>query len=109
MVKEALNLVDWDRNGLLDFEEVVLLMHCYRHTEGFTLDELQTLTAIYSDVVDQVARRREGMNLLPAEMLGDVLVQFFGPAQAQKARFMQQECIARMAKREDHSSTAELG
>ncbi|CAJ1329912.1 unnamed protein product, partial [Effrenium voratum] len=84
-------------------------MHCYRHTEGFTLDELQTLTAIYSDVVDQVARRREGMNLLPAEMLGDVLVQFFGPAQAQKARFMQQECIARMAKREDHSSTAELG
>ncbi|CAJ1430078.1 unnamed protein product, partial [Effrenium voratum] len=78
-------------------------MHCYRHTEGFTLDELQTLTAIYSDVVDQVARRREGMNLLPAEMLGDVLVQFFGPAQAQKARFMQQECIARMAKREDHS------
>eukprot|EP00435_Cladocopium_sp_Y103_P047999 s549_g14.t1 len=57
MVKEALDLVDLDRNGLLDFEEVVLLMHCYRHTEGFTLDELQTITAIYQDVVDQVSFR----------------------------------------------------
>eukprot|EP00434_Breviolum_minutum_P026667 symbB.v1.2.023570.t1/scaffold2166.1/size87221/3 len=31
-------------------------------------------------------------------MLGDVLVQFFGPAQAQKARELQQECIAMMSK-----------
>ncbi|CAE7393785.1 CML12 [Symbiodinium pilosum] len=90
MVKEALNLVDLDRNGLLDFEEVVLLMHCYRHTEGFTLDEVQTLSAIFTDVIEQVARRREGSNLLPADMLGDVLVQFFGPAQAAKARDLQQ-------------------
>ncbi|CAK9039838.1 unnamed protein product, partial [Durusdinium trenchii] len=107
MVKEALDLVDMDRNGLLDFEEVVLLMHCYRHSEGFTLDELQTITAIYQDVVDQVSRRREGTNLLPAEMLGDVLVQFFGPAQAQKAREMQQECIARMNKRESNRPSSQ--
>lgn len=106
MVKEALDLVDLDRNGLLDFEEVVLLMHCYRHTEGFTLDELQTITAIYQDVVDQVSRRREGTNLLPAEMLGDVLVQFFGPAQAQKARDLQSDCITRMSKM---TSTASEG
>jgi len=104
MVKEALSLVDWDRNGLLDFEEVVLLMHCYRHTEGFTLDELQTLSAIYTDVVEQVARRREGSSALPADMLGDVLVQFFGPAQASKASELQQDCIARAAKRENATS-----
>ena len=84
MVKEALNLVDLDRNGTsarldhrvnfsicvdlrgneaclisrrssrpqlrerapatgkLCIGRQVLLMHCYRHTEGFTLDELQT-------------------------------------------------------------------
>ncbi|CAE7529009.1 CABP1 [Symbiodinium sp. CCMP2592] len=104
MVKEALNLVDLDRNGLLDFEEVVLLMHCYRHTEGFTLDELQTLSAIFTDVIEQVARRREGSNVLPADMLGDVLVQFFGPAQAAKASELQQDCIARAAKRENATS-----
>ncbi|CAE7367685.1 unnamed protein product, partial [Symbiodinium sp. KB8] len=36
-----------DGNGTLDFEETVILMHVYRHSEGFTLDELQELTAAF--------------------------------------------------------------
>ena len=39
-------------------------------------------------------------------MLGDVLVQFFGPAQAQKARDLQSDCITRMSKM---TSTASEG
>ena len=49
IIRESLDLVDLDGNGVLDFEETVILMHVYRHSEGFTLDELQQLTSVFKE------------------------------------------------------------
>jgi len=78
IIRESLDLVDLDGNGTLDFEETVILMHVYRHSEGFTLDELQELTAVF--VEQQQAGGVAGdERTLPADRLSHLLLQFFGP------------------------------
>ncbi|CAK9050385.1 unnamed protein product [Durusdinium trenchii] len=93
IIRESLDLVDLDGNGVLDFEETVILMHVYRHSEGFTIQELQELTSVFID------QQQQGMQTgkvtdeksLPADRLYSLLLQFFGPRAADFSVELQQE------------------
>ncbi|CAE7839123.1 CML8 [Symbiodinium sp. CCMP2592] len=91
IIRESLDLVDLDGNGTLDFEETVILMHVYRHSEGFTLDELQELTAAF---VEQTgANGKMDDRTLPADRLQHLLISFFGPRATQFSTELQEEII----------------
>ena len=94
IIRESLNLVDLDGNGVLDFEETVILMHVYRHSEGFTVDELQELTAVFHEQQQQAAAvqgKSFDERTLPADRLYHLLLQFFGPRAADFSQDLQQE------------------
>jgi len=93
-VKEAMDLVDLDRSGTLEFEEVVLLMHLYRHSEGFSRDEVSELSHIFQNE-DKVKRPGDIEETVPAERLASLLTKFFGPAYADTARKLGAELLAR--------------
>mmetsp|Transcript_57813 Transcript_57813/g.163142 ORF Transcript_57813/g.163142 Transcript_57813/m.163142 type:complete len:1165 (+) Transcript_57813:75-3569(+) len=75
MIKEALQMVDSDNNGQLDFDELMSFLIVYGYTEGFTRQEIAELRRIFSHF--SVEGDGEG-RVLPAECLSDALVQFFG-------------------------------
>eukprot|EP00435_Cladocopium_sp_Y103_P049660 s518_g15.t1 len=95
IIRESLDLVDLDGNGVLDFEETVILMHVYRHSEGFTIDELQELTSVFMEQQQQAVAQPNGKTtderLLPADRLYHLLLQFFGPRAADFSQDLQQE------------------
>jgi len=93
IIRESLDLVDLDGNGVLDFEETVILMHVYRHSEGFTIDELQELTTVFMEQQSaaQTNAKSTDERLLPADRLYHLLLQFFGPRAADFSQDLQQE------------------
>jgi Ca2+-binding EF-hand superfamily protein len=105
MVREALNLVDLDHTGVLTFDQMVLLLHVYRHSEGFTKEEVNHLTEIYHKELaelEKIAREKEKesgkivkkkieITSLPATSLASVLLKFFGPAVAETAKELEKE------------------
>jgi len=101
MVKEAMDLVDLDGNGQLDFEETVIMLHVYKHSEGFTLDEISELTAAYKTAQDALddssAIHHKNAQTLPADKLADMLVRFFGPAAAEASVEIQTDVQTRAA------------
>lgn len=94
-VREAMDIVDIDKNGTLDFEEVVLLMHLYRHTEGFSRTEVEKLSQVFEE--EQPAKKTIGqlVNAVPAGCLSNLLTKFFGPAYAQQSDQLSKELSER--------------
>jgi len=95
MVKEAIVLVDLDGNGTLNCEELALLMHLCRHTQGFAKDDVVQMSHIFRR--QQLARRAPAANCLedgdklgekelPVEHLYAVLKAYFGPQLKAKAQ-----------------------
>jgi Ca2+-binding EF-hand superfamily protein len=101
MVKEALALVDLDNTGVLTFDQMVLLLHVYRHSEGFTRDEVNHLTDIYrkevstlreSEIVNhEKGKKKQTNDNMPADKLASALLKFFGPSVADKAKQLERE------------------
>jgi len=89
MLREAYEMVDSDNSGTLSFEEVVLLLHVYRHSEGFTHDEIHSLTQIFNREKTS-AGMRDG-DYIPATQLASFLMQFFGPVCADQAKKLEEE------------------
>lgn len=98
-IKEAMHLVDLNEDGTLQFEEVVLLMHLYRNSEGFSQGEVQRFTTVF----EEEQRRMIGFtaqapaandttdDMVPAARLTTLLTTFFGPAHASKAATLAKE------------------
>lgn len=99
-IREAMNLVDINGDGALQFEEVVLLMHLYRQTEGFSSNEVNRLTQTFKDSLDSnvemgAVLSGTGGTILPASKLGNFLTDFFGFAFSTHARELAQELADR--------------
>jgi len=78
MLQEALEEVDSDASGTLNFDELCLFLRVYRAQEGFTKAEVKDLEASFK----HFATAREGTKgesvALPGEMLAEALVKTFG-------------------------------
>lgn len=72
MVNEALELVDEDKSGKLDFEEVVLLLTLYRSNEGFVREEVKAIKSLFEKQAGDKGQ------ISPGE-LPDFLVRYYGP------------------------------
>lgn len=70
MIQEALDLVDADGNGTLDYQETVNLINIYRQSEGFTRKELEKFDSVWKQLnpVD---------DSIPGKALKDLLMKFF--------------------------------
>eukprot|EP00930_Biecheleria_cincta_P046467 TRINITY_DN32047_c0_g1_i1.p1 TRINITY_DN32047_c0_g1~~TRINITY_DN32047_c0_g1_i1.p1 ORF type:complete len:836 (-),score=226.63 TRINITY_DN32047_c0_g1_i1:35-2542(-) len=97
VVKEAIEMVDIDGNGTLDFEETVILIHVYKHSEGFTMNEINDLVNVYRleheehlAASDLPLAHNKHVSL-PAEKLSSLLVKYFGPSAAVMSAELQQE------------------
>ena len=77
MIEEALDVVDEDGNGQLNFEEFIYFLTVYQHTEGFTKDEVRRMFDIYQGFVAESIKLKMG-STLRCEDLTDALVAFFG-------------------------------
>eukprot|EP00442_Polarella_glacialis_P058684 CAMPEP_0115089938 /NCGR_PEP_ID=MMETSP0227-20121206/25064_1 /TAXON_ID=89957 /ORGANISM="Polarella glacialis, Strain CCMP 1383" /LENGTH=804 /DNA_ID=CAMNT_0002480853 /DNA_START=52 /DNA_END=2463 /DNA_ORIENTATION=- len=111
MVKEALDMVDLDGNGTLDFEEVVVLMHVYKHSEGFTLAQIQEISSIFANIHEEsnVVSPPGRQPTMPADKLSDLLVTFFGPASAKNATALTSEMAALHLRGEDKAHASNNG
>lgn len=97
VVKEAIEMVDIDGNGTLDFEETVILINVYKHSEGFTMDQINDLVSVYR-LEHEEHLEESGMPIahnkkvaLPAEKLSSLLVKYFGPSAAVMSEELQRE------------------
>lgn len=96
VVKEAIEMVDIDGSGSLDFEETVILINVYKHSEGFTMDQINELVNVYrleheehlEDSGIPIAHKQVS---LPAEKLSSLLVKYFGPTAAVMSEELQRE------------------
>lgn len=70
-VKEVVDLIDINKSGTLEIDEVAYLILLYRQTEGFSLKEVQAIRGI-------CGREAQGRKGLPCFKLKDVLLLFFG-------------------------------
>jgi len=77
MIEEALDVVDVDGNGQLNFEEFIYFMTVYNHTEGFTKEEVERMFNIYSGFVADSVKLKRGQHL-QCDDLADALVAVFG-------------------------------
>jgi len=107
IIRESLDLVDLDGNGVLDFEETVILMHVYRHSEGFTIDELQELTAAFMEQSTSSGKSQDD-RILPAERLSNLLISFFGPRATQYSSELQEE-ISKCGRRRSADGSVPTG
>lgn len=89
MVQEAMSLVDVDGNGSLDYEETVLLMHVLKHSEGFTMAEVNDLVNIFQGF-DPNSEKSHTFRVHPS-LVSDIMVTFFGPSVIHVARQLQEE------------------
>eukprot|EP00441_Pelagodinium_beii_P046890 CAMPEP_0197621382 /NCGR_PEP_ID=MMETSP1338-20131121/1983_1 /TAXON_ID=43686 ORGANISM="Pelagodinium beii, Strain RCC1491" /NCGR_SAMPLE_ID=MMETSP1338 /ASSEMBLY_ACC=CAM_ASM_000754 /LENGTH=1093 /DNA_ID=CAMNT_0043190839 /DNA_START=310 /DNA_END=3592 /DNA_ORIENTATION=- len=80
ILEESLDVVDMDRNGTLDFDELTLFITVYRRYEGFCRDEVAMAKEIWE-------RFGEGdPKMLPVGQLTGALVEFFGAQVADFAK-----------------------
>eukprot|EP00930_Biecheleria_cincta_P026997 TRINITY_DN18971_c0_g1_i1.p1 TRINITY_DN18971_c0_g1~~TRINITY_DN18971_c0_g1_i1.p1 ORF type:complete len:800 (-),score=172.45 TRINITY_DN18971_c0_g1_i1:66-2465(-) len=93
MVQEAMALVDLHGSGELNFEESVLLMHVLKHSEGFTVAEVNEFTEVFKGF-DPNSEKKSSFRVAPSRV-ADLLVQFFGPSVIHVARKMQSEALDR--------------
>lgn len=77
MIEEALDVVDSDGNGQLNFEEFIYFLTVYQHTEGFTKDEVKRMHDVYKGFVAESVKLKMG-SFLRCEDLADALVAVFG-------------------------------
>merc|ERR1712100_724429 len=75
-LSEAMEIVDCDDGGELDFDEFVLFMGVFRVTEGFARQEVE----LFEDVFDRLAVK-VGADAweVKEHRLGDAMVYIFGP------------------------------
>lgn len=76
-LEEALEVVDDDQSGEVDYEEFEHLMALYRVTEGFTRDEISALERVFERF--SVTPIKSVDKILKAEHLGAALKHMFGP------------------------------
>lgn len=84
-LQEAIEEVDEDRSGLVDFGEFVHLMAVYRVTEGFTRAEVAYLRRIFTRFAEE-ATSPEGEPLVKTAQLGQALMHIFGPQAGDMAK-----------------------
>mmetsp|Transcript_89235 Transcript_89235/g.158214 ORF Transcript_89235/g.158214 Transcript_89235/m.158214 type:complete len:1124 (+) Transcript_89235:115-3486(+) len=77
MIQEALDVVDADGNGELNFEEFIRFLTVYNHAEGFTKREVASMWNIYDGFVSETTKLKLGTGLLWKD-LSDALVAVFG-------------------------------
>jgi len=102
-IKEVMHLVDLNGDGTLQFEEVVLLMHLYRNSEGFSQGEVQRFTTVFEEeqrrmmafTAQAPAANDATDDMVPAARLTTLLTKFFGPAHASKAATLAKELVER--------------
>jgi len=78
MVDEALEIVDADGDGTLNFEEACTFLAVYQHNEGFTRHEVAELKRQFEFFSVDGTGVDSGVRVLPPENLSDALVQVFG-------------------------------
>jgi Ca2+-binding EF-hand superfamily protein len=98
MIKEALDIVDKDKSGQMDFGEFIHLQAIYRSTEGFTSPEVACLESIYKEECGTAS-------CLPAEKLRDVLLHFCGPQSIVHVEQLAKEVLVSSRKDADESDT----
>mmetsp|Transcript_28642 Transcript_28642/g.66390 ORF Transcript_28642/g.66390 Transcript_28642/m.66390 type:complete len:1167 (-) Transcript_28642:218-3718(-) len=86
MMQEALALVDEDSNGQLGFDELMQFLVVYRHTEGFTRDEVKQLRRVFDRLSGHYNEGR-----LPMDLLCDALVRVFGPQVEDEANKLEEK------------------
>lgn len=96
VVKESIEMVDTDGNGTLDFEETIILVNVYKHSEGFTMDQINELVNVYrleheEHLGDDVPIMHNKQVALPADKLSSLLVKYFGPSAAVMSEELQKE------------------
>jgi len=75
MIQEALQMVDQNGNGQLDFDELVKFLSLYRRAEGFTTKEVADFHVIF----DRFSQCGDAPGkLLPGDQLCESLCQAFG-------------------------------
>jgi len=107
-VDEAIHLVDLDRSGRLEFEEVALLMHLYRSSEGFTKGELERFTAAFGET-DRLTQAGAGEEAVPAEKLTSLLTRFYGIAKWETAQKVTDDLMAAAEKKPQKQQAADAG
>lgn len=97
MFKEALQAVDVDCNGQLNFKEFLKFLRIYTKNEGFTEKETSEIKQIVSQVgyVYSVGSKALESLQLPVDLLEEVLVRFFGMHAAQDAHKLLEELAER--------------
>lgn len=100
MIKEALEVVDKDKSGQMEFGEFIHLQAIYRCTEGFTRKEVGILEAIFKGECE------EGANSLCATKLRDVLLHFNGPQSHEVCNQLGKEVL--VSSRKDHDPASEV-
>lgn len=97
VVKESIDMVDTDGNGTLDFEEAIILVNVYKHSEGFTMDQINELVNVYRLEHEEHIEENDVpiMHIkqvsLPADKLSSLLVKYFGPSAAVMSEELQKE------------------
>jgi Ca2+-binding EF-hand superfamily protein len=96
MIIEALELVDADGSGQLNFEEFLFLLATYRKSEGFNKKEMENLQLAFE------MEASAGTNEVPAAKLKDVLLRFFGPQSIKHLGQLEEEAVSGAKKKEDN-------
>eukprot|EP00931_Biecheleriopsis_adriatica_P003611 TRINITY_DN105407_c0_g1_i1.p1 TRINITY_DN105407_c0_g1~~TRINITY_DN105407_c0_g1_i1.p1 ORF type:complete len:1101 (+),score=239.35 TRINITY_DN105407_c0_g1_i1:77-3379(+) len=78
MIEETLQAVDEDKNGSLNFEELVRFVSVYGHSEGFTKQEVRRLFQVYGSFVNESQKLSPKNKGLQCNELQHALIAFFG-------------------------------
>lgn len=82
MLREAMELVNADGADSIGFNEMLHLLAIYRHTEGFTNNELKDLHSLFSKA------KSDDSHEVSAAGLKDVLQGFYGPQSSMIAKWV---------------------
>lgn len=101
-VKEAINIVDRDCNGQLEFEEFQRFLHIYQSNEGFTKQEL----VVFKEIFAKLASSEQGH--LPLTSICDALVLFFGVSLRKECKALEQKLIDRQKSRSTSTGKSDV-
>lgn len=88
MIKEALDVVDKDGSGQLNFPEFIHLQAIYRSSEGFNASEVDRLMELFRDECEG------GKDAMSATKLKELLLHFYGPQSLEHVKVFAKEASA---------------
>jgi len=104
MFSEAIEVVDVDNNGQLDFEEFLKFLKIYQRNEGFTSEEVEDICESIDQLRDSEFVPPERGPGIPVELLADILIRFFGVHTTDDANDLQQKLIDRHVLHNPHAN-----